>query len=66
MVKVHTRIKRKLSDGYLPNRKKGAKTFKTEEAANAYAKEQGYKKYKLEDLAANKESKNKIRIVLEE
>ena len=53
--KIHTRAKRDfdLTRGKNPYeffhgvKKKGAKTFKTEEAANAYAKKQKLKDYTL-------------------
>jgi hypothetical protein len=45
------------------NRAKRPKTFTSEEAANAWAKEQGLKDYTLEDLSMPSAKKRKIRIV---
>lgn len=61
--KIHTRMKRKLGYGtHLPHRarikgiprKKGPKTFKTEEAAKKYAEENKIKKYELKKVKKNK------------
>jgi len=63
MVKIHTRAKRKLGVGtHIPHkalatgkpRKKGPKTFKTEEAAKKYAEEQGIKNFELKRVKKNK------------
>lgn len=63
MVKVHTRIKRRL-----PKTPRGRtarpKTFKTEAAAKVHAEKQGIKKYTLVDSKPDAKS-NKIRIVVE-
>ena len=40
-----------------------SKTFKTEEAAKAYAEEQGLKKYKLVNLKSSESKTKKIKIV---
>ena len=39
------------------------KTFKTEEAAHAYAKSQGIKDYSLENLKSSEAKTKKLRIV---
>ena len=63
MVKIHTRAKKKFGlsthgtyGKKLPNlhKKKGPKTFKTEEAANKYAEENGIKSFKLKKVKKNK------------
>jgi hypothetical protein len=41
------------------------KTFKTEEAAKAYASEQGLENYRLENMKADSASTKKLRILLE-
>ncbi len=49
-----------------PKRKRAKtrpKTFKTEASANAYAKKQGIKKYKLVNIKSKESSKKKIKIV---
>jgi len=63
MVKIHTRAKKKLglsthgtygktiSAKY---KKKGPKTFKTEEAAKKYASEKGIKSFELKKVKKNK------------
>jgi hypothetical protein len=61
--KIHTRAKRKLGYGtHLPHRarikgiprKKGPKTFKTEESAKKYAEENKIKKYELKKVKKDK------------
>ncbi|MFT4312883.1 MAG: hypothetical protein ACMXYA_00580 [Candidatus Woesearchaeota archaeon] len=42
------------------------KTFKTQEAANAYAKEKGLKNYSLKNLRSESASSAKYRIVVNE
>ena len=61
MVKIHTRAKRRLGisthkRGIIPSlhKKKGPKTFATEERANEYAKEQGIKQYELKSVKKGK------------
>ena len=39
------------------------KTFKTEESANAWAKENGLKKFTLENLKSPESSTKKLRII---
>ena len=49
-----------------PKRKRARtrpKTFKTEASANAYAKKQGIKKFKLVNLKSETNSQKKIKIV---
>jgi hypothetical protein len=57
MVKMHTRMKRRLGisthkRGNIHNliKKKGAKTFPTEERAKEYAAEKGIKKFELKKV----------------
>ncbi len=61
MVKIHTRAKRRLGisthkRGNVPSlhKKKGPKTFATEERVNEYAKEQGIKKFELKSVKKGK------------
>lgn len=44
-------------------RKKRPKTFKTEEAANVWAKEKGLKGYKLFNMRNSLSKKKKIRVI---
>jgi len=66
MARIHTRAARKLRMFRIrgSNRKKGAKTFKSEEAAKKYAEAKGIKKYKLVDLQEMNPKRNKIKIVV--
>ena len=49
-----------------PRRRKARpKTFKSEEAANAYAKANGIAKYSLENMRLDSASEKKVRIVVE-
>ena len=61
--KIHTRAKKKLGLGtHLPHRarlkniikKKGPKTFKTEESAKTYAAKEGIKDFELEKVKKDK------------
>ena len=61
MVKIHTRVKRKLRT-YGRSRPVRPKTFKTAEAANAYAKENKITKFKLVNINLN-DLKPKLKIV---
>jgi hypothetical protein len=61
MAKMHTRMKRRLGisthkRGNIPSlhKKKGPKTFATEERANEYAKEQGITKFELKSVKKDK------------
>lgn len=61
MAKIHTRAKRRLGisthkRGTNPSlhKKKGPKTFSTEERANEYAKEQGIDKFELKSVKKDK------------
>jgi hypothetical protein len=63
MKKIHTRAKKKLRLGthtqhkarlFGWGKKKGAKTFKTEESANNYAKENNITKFELKKVKKNK------------
>jgi len=63
MKKIHTREKKKLGLGrHLPHRariknkpkKKGPKTFKSEESAKKYAEEKGVKNFELKKVKKNK------------
>ncbi len=69
--KVHTRTKRKFKmsshTNYKvnvkgPTKKRRPKTFKTEEAANTWAKAQGLKDYKLRNLRLADSKDKKIRV----
>ena len=66
MARIHTRAARKLRMFRVrgSNRKKGSKTFKSEEAAKKYAEAKGIKKYKLVDLQEMNPKKTKIKIVV--
>ncbi len=71
MVKVHTRIKRRLRifnniGGNKTKHVPRSKSFKTEDAANAYAKANGIAKYTLVDSKAASPKSSKIKIVVEE
>ncbi|MFP4111806.1 MAG: hypothetical protein ACLFPQ_05525 [Candidatus Woesearchaeota archaeon] len=65
MVKTHTRQKRKFRMRRVNyfQKEKRPKTFKSEEEAIKYAKENSIKNYKLINLWDAKPSKRKIRIV---
>lgn len=75
MKKIHTRRKRKMSVsssfrhkflfGHF-EKKVRPKTFKTEEAAHAHAKERGIKKYELINLKSSESSTQKIRVEAKE
>ena len=65
MVKVHTRQKRYVSKVRGRKKKKGSKTFKSEESAKKYAEAKGVKNYKLVDLLELNPNRNKIKIVEE-
>ena len=54
--KIHTKAKRmlRMQGVHGRNRAVRPKTFKTEESANAYAKENGIKKFELVNLNPNK------------
>jgi hypothetical protein len=67
MTKVHTRQLRKLRYKGAPKEPRTARSrsFNSEDAANAYAKENGIKNYKLVDAQPQKSTKNKIKIVVE-
>ena len=66
MARIHTRALRKLRMFRISgsNRKKRAKTFKSEEAAKKYAEAKGIKEYKLVDLLEMNPKRNKIKIVV--
>ena len=65
MVKDALRVTRYLS----PKRGRGRafrpKTFKTEAAAEAWAKEQGYDNFRLENMKSPEAKEKKIRVVVE-
>jgi hypothetical protein len=65
MPRIHTRVARKLRmfGSHKKNTKKGARTFKSEEAAKKYAEAKGIKDYKLVDLKEFDPKKNKIKII---
>ncbi len=70
MVKVHTRAKRKYgiahSRSKIPTgiKKKGAKTFKTEEAAKKYAETKKIQNYSLINLKSSESKTKKVKIVI--
>jgi len=66
MPRVHTRAARKLRmfRTRKNTRKKGSKTFRSEEAAKKYAEAKGIKKYKLVDILELNPNKCKIKIVV--
>ena len=69
MTKMHTRIKRKLNitshhkGGKIREKKKRPKTFKTEQAAKAYAEKHKIKDYKLINLKSEEAKVKKLKIV---
>ncbi len=63
MAKLHTRQKRRLQI-VGRDRKKRPKTFKSEQAANEYAKKHDIKSYILENLKSPESRRKKIRIVM--
>ena len=72
MAKIHTRAKRKFGirshNHYKVNpnksiKKKRPKTFASEEAANAWAKEQGLGKFELVNLKYETSKVKKIKVV---
>jgi len=67
MSKIHTRVKRKLRmfKSTKAPKKKGARTFKTEEAAKKYAEANKIENYKLVDLQPFNPKRTKIKIVVE-
>lgn len=64
MVKDALRVTRRLSKQRGRNRYPRPKTFSTEEAANAWAKAQGFTDYILENIKSDASSKKKIRVVV--
>jgi len=70
MVKVHTRTKRKYNIAHsrskLPSgkKKKGAKTFKSEEAAKKYAEVNKILKYSLVNMKSPESKTKKVKIVI--
>ncbi|MDD3175902.1 MAG: hypothetical protein PHU51_05480 [Candidatus Nanoarchaeia archaeon] len=65
MQKLAKRVTRALSKLRGRVRLPKPKTFKTEEAANKWAKEQGYTDYKLENLKSTESSTKKIRVIVQ-
>lgn len=70
MSKVHTRTKRKYgiahSSSKIPSgkKKKGAKTFKSEELAKKYAETNKILKYTLVNMKSSESKTKKVKIVL--
>ena len=62
MVKVHTRVKRKIGPGYNSTRTTRPKTFNNEDSANKYAKDKGIKDYTLVNMSIGP-STPKLKIV---
>jgi len=65
MTKDALRVTRKLSRQRSRNRTPRPKTFSSEESANNWAKIQGFKNYKLENLRTDGNSVKKLRVVVE-
>ena len=65
MVKVHTRVKRKMRMKVNRRRDRQArpKTFKSEAAAKKYAETKGIKSYKLVNLKSSTSKTKKLKIV---
>lgn len=65
MVKDALRVTRRLSKLRGRNRSPRPKTFKTKESAEAWAKEQGYKTFTVENLKNDEAKQAKYRVVVE-
>jgi hypothetical protein len=65
MTKFALRVKRYFSPQRGRGRSFRPKTFKTEERAKAWAKEQGFENYTLENLKSPESKDKKIRVVVE-
>lgn len=65
MVKLSRRVKRYWSKLRGRIREFRPKTFKDEESANKWAKEQGFTDYKLENLKSTESQTKKIRVIVE-
>lgn len=65
MGKFSKRVKRYFSPLRGRIRNPRPKTFATEEAANAWAEEQGFKTFKLENMKSSESTTKKIRVVAE-
>jgi len=65
MTKDALRVTRRLSRQRGRNRAPRPKTFSSEEAANKWAKEQGFKNFKLENMKNETNSKKKFRVIVE-
>ncbi len=63
MVKDALRVTRRLSRLRGRNRTPRAKTFKTKELAQAWAKEQGYKDFRVENLKNEEAKRGKYRVI---
>ncbi|MFW6231015.1 MAG: hypothetical protein ACOC32_03240 [Nanoarchaeota archaeon] len=63
--RYHT-VRLKKREGRTRGEANRPKTFKTEDAAKAWAEGQGIKKYKLENMKSPEASVKKIRVVVEE
>lgn len=64
MVKISTRVSRYWSTKRGRSRQFRPKTFKSEESANKWAKEQGFKNFTVENMQPNKEQ-GKYRVIVE-
>lgn len=65
MPHLAVRVKRKFSRQRGRSRSPRAKTFSSEESAKAWAKEQGFEKYSLENLKSDDAKVPKFRVVVE-
>lgn len=65
MVNIAKRVSRYFSKLRGRVRSARPKTFKTEEAANKWAKEQGFTDYKLKNLKSTESSEKKIQVIIE-
>ena len=69
MAKMHTRMKRKLNltshhrGGRVRQKKKGTKTFKTQEAAKLWAEKHKIQNYELVNLKSSEAKEKKLKIV---
>ncbi len=65
MIRESLRVRRRFSRLRGRHRMPRPKTFTTEESAHAWAKEQGFKNYSLEDMHIGQQSTKKIRVTVE-
>ncbi len=65
MVKDALRVTRRLSRLRGRNRAPRPKTFKTKDAAESWAKEQGFKDFRVENLKNDEANQAKYRVIVE-